>query len=177
VSVRLWEIEHAWSTASAIAAAAWKIDPGLIRAPSRGRGPRPPEEAREPKKVAISLAVTLAGCDYAELAKHLALHKDTVTSHCASVRERCAADRSFELIVQQLEDEARAQLRFGAFEALAASRARTASLEAAIREEIAKHIEAGATLHPSLHPTEILPFIRPENGASDHEIVRRRGRR
>lgn len=98
----VWPLEPAWDVAVKAVSAAYRVDPNSITAESRGRGPRPPEAIREPKKVAIYLAVTLTGCDYAALGRHVGLHKDTVTSHCAWAREACAGDAELERRVEAL---------------------------------------------------------------------------
>lgn len=89
---RRWPMAAAWSAATEVAAVAFGISPDLLRAPSRGRGPKPPVAAREPKKMAVHLAVMLADCEYAELGRLIGLHKDTVASHCAGQRARCDED-------------------------------------------------------------------------------------
>lgn len=91
-AVRKWDIGEAWDVAVTVTAAAYGIAPEMLRAESRGRGPRPPKEAWLPKKMAVHLTVVLSGSDYAELARLTGLHRDTVASHCASVRELCASD-------------------------------------------------------------------------------------
>ena len=54
--------------------------------------------------MAVHVAVIVADCDYAELGRLIGLHKDTVASHCASVRDDCAisdqVERISELLVQ-----------------------------------------------------------------------------
>lgn len=85
-ATKTWPADVAWLAVTEVAAAAYGVEPELLRAPSRGRGPRPPERAREPKKVAIYLTLMLSGSDCAALARHLGMHRDTVWSHCAEVR-------------------------------------------------------------------------------------------
>lgn len=82
------QILAAWRVAVEVAAQAYYVPPQAIRAPSRGRGPKPPAPVCEAKKVAIYLTVILVdGLQYAELAALIGLHKDTVSSHCAWARE------------------------------------------------------------------------------------------
>lgn len=90
--VQSWPLPAAWDAAVEVTAAVYGVAPGPLRAPSRGRGPRPPERAREPKKVAVWLAVLLSGRDYKAVARFLGLHKDTVSSHCADIREEAIDD-------------------------------------------------------------------------------------
>lgn len=104
-------IAVAWETAVALCAATWGVTPDAIAAESRGRGPRPPEAVREPKKVAIYLAVTLADCQYTQLATVIGLHKDTVASHCDDIRNRCADDVEFEEQVEALVASARTRAK------------------------------------------------------------------
>lgn len=77
----------------AVTAATYGVGPELLLAESRGRGPRPPEQAREPKKIAVFIAVVLADCEYIQLARHVGLHKDTIASHCAEIRALSEDDR------------------------------------------------------------------------------------
>lgn len=91
-AVQKWEIGQAWDMAVTVTAAAYGIAPEILRAESRGRGPRPPKDAWLPKKMAVHLTVVLSGSDYAELARLTGLHRDTVASHCASIRDLCATD-------------------------------------------------------------------------------------
>lgn len=75
-----------------VVGAAYRVDPAIIRADSRGRGPKPPAHAIEAKKVAIFITVALCDCSYALLAKTIGYHKDTVCSHCDEVRRMCDDD-------------------------------------------------------------------------------------
>lgn len=100
----------AWEAAVEVVASTYAISPAVLRAASRGRGPRPPRAAWAAKKMAVSLAVVLCGCDYIELARLLGLHKDTVSSHCAAIREACATDDDFEQLSLSLEVCARLRL-------------------------------------------------------------------
>jgi hypothetical protein len=86
------DVASAWRAAVEVVAAAAGIDPDAIRGEGIRRGPRPSEAAREPKKIAIALAVTLSERSYASLARHVGLHKDTVCSHCADIRKACDDD-------------------------------------------------------------------------------------
>jgi hypothetical protein len=86
---------------------------------------------REPKKLALYVAVTLAGCDYASLSRHVGLHRDTVTSHCAEVRELCAADERIERLVEALGSTALVWLEVGKLPGVAGLE-RLAELEAFI---------------------------------------------
>lgn len=97
-----WPLDAAWRAAVQVTEGTFGLTPGAITAPSRGRGPRPPAEVREPKKLAIYLANSLADCDYAALARHVGLHKDTVHSHCAAVREALIGDEDLAQLVDTL---------------------------------------------------------------------------
>jgi len=90
--IKRWPVARAWEVAVEITALAYGVDPAAITAETRGRGPRPPEAVREPKKIAVFVTIVLSGSDYTALARHLGMHKDTISSHCASVREACCAD-------------------------------------------------------------------------------------
>jgi hypothetical protein len=85
-ATRTWPAEQAWLAVTEVTASAYGVELELLRAPSRGRGPRPPERAREPKKVAVYLTVLLSGADCAAVARQLHLHRDTVWKHCEEVR-------------------------------------------------------------------------------------------
>lgn len=95
-------LQNAWQAAVAVTATAYGVDPALVSAPSRGRGPKPPPEIVEPKKVALYLTSMMTGCLYAELGRQVGLHKDTIASHCAELRERCAVDGEIEERVNAL---------------------------------------------------------------------------
>jgi hypothetical protein len=101
-AARTWPVAKAWAVAVEVVATSYGLDPEVLRAESRGRGPRPPEDAREPKKIAVFLAVALSNCAYAALARHISLHKDTIASHCDDVRDACAKDYTREQLVDAL---------------------------------------------------------------------------
>jgi hypothetical protein len=84
-----------------VSAAAFRVDPSLISAESRGRGPKPPKHVSEAKKVAVYITVALSGCPYAEVARFIGYHRDTVCSHCADVR-LATDDVEFEQRLQEL---------------------------------------------------------------------------
>lgn len=87
-----WPIGDAWEAACEVTALTMGVDVDALRAPSRGRGPRPPKAAWMAKKMAVHVAVVLAECDYAVLGRLIGLHRDTIASHCAAIREACAGD-------------------------------------------------------------------------------------
>lgn len=149
-----WSIAEAWATASDVTAAAYGVGVELLRAESRGRGPRPPREAWEAKKVAVYLAVVLSDCDYAELGRLIGLHKDTVSSHCAAVRNSVLDSDMAETSAQALEALARGRLELNAGERLNAMRAHLTMLQSATVEVLglANH----PTAHPTPHPTLVL---------------------
>lgn len=106
-----WDMMAAWSVAADVAGAAYGVPAALITSPSRGRGPRPPRAVWAAKKMAVHLAVVLSDCDYAALGRRLGLHKDTVASHCAAIREACAACDQVEALSGALEVAAQHRLR------------------------------------------------------------------
>ena len=73
--------------AVAIAARLHGVPATAITAPTRGRGWRPNVEAWEAKKHAIHACVVVSGCTYAQMGRLIGMHRDTVASHCADVRE------------------------------------------------------------------------------------------
>lgn len=109
-TINRWPIADAWRAAAQVTAAAYGVQPDAIMAPSRGRGPKPPEAVQAPKKMAVHLAVIMAGCDYAALGRHVGLHKDTVSSHCAAMRRVCAEDHQLDVLALALEASAAALL-------------------------------------------------------------------
>lgn len=98
-----WSLSSAWDCAVEVTAMAYGITPQELHAPSRGRGPRPPKSAWEPKKVAVHLTVVITDCGYAELGRHLGLHRDTVASHCAWARSAMANDEQLEGLAHALK--------------------------------------------------------------------------
>ena len=80
-----WTITEAWEAATDVAALVYGVTVDGVRAPSRGRGPKPPLALRAPRKVAIWIAVQVADCDYAALGRTIGLHKDTISSHVTEV--------------------------------------------------------------------------------------------
>ena len=105
-----WKITDAWTAAATVTAAAYGVPAALITAPSRGRGPRPATAVQLPKKMAVYLAVVLAGCDYAALGRAIGLHRDTVASHCAWMRHASAEDHELGVLIAALEISARSWL-------------------------------------------------------------------
>lgn len=97
-----WPMDAAWASAAEVCAAAYRVSPEAILAPSRGRGPRPPADVWDAKKTAIYLTVVLSDCDYARVGRLIGLHKDTVSTHCAAVRNACADSADWEARVEGL---------------------------------------------------------------------------
>ncbi len=95
-------LRDVWDTSVALTALTFGVPAALIAADSRGRGPRPPESARWPRKVAMQLTVLVSDCDYLELADLLGMHRDTPRKHCLELRERFAADPAFEALIDGL---------------------------------------------------------------------------
>lgn len=165
-SAKVWPVADAWKAAVEVTASSYGVDAELLRAESRGRGPKPPEKARWPKKLAVYLTVALSGCQYVALAQHLALHKDTIASHCDSVREACAVDVELEERVDALM--LLAATRLGAARGEVGKSREDATVHALLialhsRFDRLERSIAGAILHPSqtdeagLHPSENPP--------------------
>lgn len=104
--LRKFDLDAAWDAAVSVTATAYRVDGELISAASRGRGPRPPQAIWEAKKMAVFLVVVVSGQDYASVGRHIGLHRDTVASHCAGVRERCATDGDIETRAEALTEAA-----------------------------------------------------------------------
>ena len=104
-----WTIAESWAAATEVVALAYGVDLTAVRAPSQGRGPRPPGPVRTPKKVAVHLTALVSGADYAAIGRHLGLHKDTVSSHCADGRAGAWEDEA-EVLSETLERMVRAKL-------------------------------------------------------------------
>lgn len=96
------QIAAIWEASTASVGAAYNVAPGDLRRPSLGRGPRPQKTLWEPKKVAVYITAWLTQCDCAALARAIGLHRDTVHSHCASIREKMAQDAAFDAQVRLL---------------------------------------------------------------------------
>ncbi|MGH6956251.1 MAG: hypothetical protein ACREEW_06250 [Caulobacteraceae bacterium] len=150
---RRWSIARAWEAAVTVTAAAYDVAPAAIRAPSRGRGPRPQSVAWEPRKMAVHLAVVLTGCSYAAVGREIGLHRDTVASHCAEMRDQVLAEAWAETASETLEKLARARLEGLALERLNAARAHLAMLE-----EAAADLVSGA---PQTASSDRFPTTRP----------------
>ena len=106
-------IAKCWEAAVVVTAAAYGVDPALVARQSRGRGPRPPPEIWEPRKLAVHLAIVLSDATYAELGRHIGLHRDTVASHCDWAREACAQDVELEGRVDALTTMGLSRVAFG----------------------------------------------------------------
>jgi hypothetical protein len=92
----IWPMDAAWDAAVEVCAVGYGVAVDVIRAESRGRGPRPPRDTWQAKKMAVHLTVSLTNCDYAALGRAVGLHKDTIASHCAGIREAMAEDEAVE---------------------------------------------------------------------------------
>lgn len=100
----------AWEASVEVTAAAYGLDPNLLKMAPRGRGPRPPRATWEARKMAFHVAVMVAGCSYVEVGRLLGLHKDTAASHCAAMRDACADSDELEQLSEALELCARIRL-------------------------------------------------------------------
>ncbi len=158
-------IADAWEAAVEVTAAAYRVDPAILKAASRGRGPKPPGHAIEAKKVAVYLAVVLAGCGYADLARHIGYHRDTVCSHCAEMRA-AANDDEIEQRFEELRGAALVRLSVGSVAAPSAmfhevgTRALILSMHAQLAEALGL-LRALSVGQLSVHPTK----------EADHENV------
>lgn len=129
-----WPIGPAWSAAAQVSANAYGVQAPEITAPSRGRGPRPPQSVWAAKKMAVHLTVILTGADYACVGRHIGLHRDTVASHCAAMRQEASESDVIEVSAQALEQIARGLLERQVHGQIEAVRAHLAMLEASVGE-------------------------------------------
>lgn len=164
-------LAEAWAAATAAVASAYGVEAELLRAESRGRGPRPPARVREPKKLAMHLTVVLSGCSYAELGQATGHHKDTVASHCEDVRGAILADDAVEAAAAQVEGLARAHLELRARTHAQAARGFASALEAAAQQV---GDTGGGVISSVAHPTlfaasSVGLTARAQN--NDHEAV------
>jgi hypothetical protein len=161
--VRKWDIAAAWDAAVATSASAFDVPAALIAAPSRGRGPRPPQSIWTAKKMAVHLTVIIADCDYASLGRFLGLHRDTVASHCADMREAAAGCDWSEIQAVALERTARLRTEQISSERTDALRAQVALMDDTLAQLNAacRPYSAHPTLRPTTHPT----------GSDDNENV------
>ena len=150
---RLWAVAPAWRVACETTALTYGVQVGLLTAPSRGRGPRPPAAVWEAKKIAVHVTVTLAGCSYWDLGRVIGLCRDTVSSHCADVRDRLRVDPSAEARLVAIERLARIRLMALERRQLDALRAHLALMEQAVAEftDI-----PSSDAHPTFHPTLLM---------------------
>lgn len=154
-----WPIRPTWRAAVEVTATAYWVDQSDLLAPSRGRGPRPPERIWEAKKMAVHLTVLVSACSYAALAREIGFHKDTITSQCADMRDRVLDDDAMEAKSAALEALIRWQLQSVARERVDSLRAQLALLEASTSGLIMGELPppawspASSVTHPSLHPT------------------------
>lgn len=163
-------INLAWEAAVHVTAGAYRVDVGVLGAPGRGRGPRPPRDLWLPRKIAVYVAVLVADRDYAELGRHIGLSRDTVSSHCAEMRRACDDDPDLEQLVNGLE--ASAALRAKARAAAPAIK-RAGDPAAAFRAALHAYAdELAAALAPASSDTsDVVPFSRkrdqkPQNAKS-----------
>ena len=143
-----WTVPEAWTVAVIVTADAYGVDREALGAASRGRGPRPPADLWEARKIAVYLATCLSDCSYAELGRHAGLHRDTVASHCADVRGSVLMEDRAEVSAEALERICRARLQARASDRLDAMRAEMARLQ----EMTADLVRSSDTL-PRIHPT------------------------
>lgn len=149
-----WPVAETWRTAVEVTAQTYGLDPEELRRESRGRGPRPPEHTWEAKKMAIHVTVLVADCSYAELARRIGFHKDTVCSHCAEMRDRVLMDDAMEAKSSAVEQMVRFRLLNLARQRVDVVRAQLALLEAATAELGEVHaLGASSVDQPSFHPT------------------------
>ena len=146
-----WPVDETWRTAAEVTATSYWVPAADLMAPSRGRGPRPPEHLWEAKKMAVHLTVLVSGCSYAALARTLGFHKDTITSQCAEMRDRVLMDDAMEVKSSALEALVRWRLQSVARERVDSLRAQLALLETTTAG-----LHCGSSVaHPSLHPSPL----------------------
>lgn len=154
----------AWLAATAVVARAYPgVTQPMLTAPSAGRaGPRPPRACWEAKKVAVHLTVSISGCDYAALGRHVGLHKDTVASHCAQVRDEITVNDRIGAQVAALELLAMQRCAAMTHTQIDAVRAHLAMLEDIVRDKATEQATlsdlaaglASSDRHPTFHPTK-----------------------
>lgn len=104
-------VDAAWSGAVCVTARAYKLSEAVLGSTAPGgRSKRTPPAYWLPRKVAIYVAILVADCTYAALARAIGMHRDTVTSQVDEVRELVAEDRMLRQLVDTLERNARARL-------------------------------------------------------------------
>lgn len=163
--MRRFGASAAWNAATAVAAAAYGVSEDVLKAESRGRGPRPPRAAWEAKKMAVHLAVLVSGCGYAELAATIGFHRDTIASHCAEMRGRDSD--SAEVSSEALEALTRARLERKMVDDVAAARAHLEALQLLAGDLVTGGVNLSSSdRHPPHHPTET---------ADDGNVIRLRG--
>lgn len=81
----------------------------LGNASAWGKRQRTPKQYWDVRKVAIYVAVRIADCGCAAMAREIGMHRDTVTSQCEEVRQRAGADAMFARFLDQTEQYVRAQ--------------------------------------------------------------------
>lgn len=124
-----WSVPETWLAAVEVAAAAHGVAEDAIRAQSRGRGYKPPPAVARARQCALYLTVLVSDCGYAELARHVGFHRDTVHSHCMEMQAHADVDR-VELASERLEALVRQRLAAGMRSAAARLRARLEQMEA-----------------------------------------------
>lgn len=159
-----WSMAQAWAASVEVTAAAYDADPRDVAVQSRGRGPRPFKKVWEARKIAVYLAVVLSDCGYAELGRLIGLHRDTVASHCADVREAADVDRD-EVSLVALEAMARGRLGQFDRQRIDAMRAQLALLENVTGDLPLRTISSDS--RPTLHPTDFGPHETVIGGTDD----------
>jgi hypothetical protein len=106
-------IAAAWRAAVFVTARAYDVRSevlGALGRPGRGGGSCTPRAYWDVRKVAVYVAVLTADCAYAELARVLGMHRDTVTSQCEELRLRVIEDAMLDRRLTVLEQRARARM-------------------------------------------------------------------
>ena len=140
----------AWEAAVVVTARLYKLKPselGAVRAgedPTRARTQRRCWEAR---KVATIIAVVVADCTYAALARAIGLHRDTVTAHCAQFHAMCEVDPLLEHRAEVLERYARAEM-------LSRMEGERAKIERDLADGLAVKLDRLPLRRPTTRPTE-----------------------
>lgn len=106
-----FDIDAAWEAAVRATARAYRLKAHILGSTEgEGRQQRTPPEYWPARKVAIYVAVLAGNCSYADLARAIGMHRDTVTGYCHEMNARAEADPMFARRIAVLEKFARARL-------------------------------------------------------------------
>lgn len=106
-----FEIDAAWQAAVAATARAYGLKASILGATEgKGRQQRTPSAYWPARKVCIYVAVLAGNCTYADLARAIGMHRDTVGGYCHEMNAKAEADPMFARRMAVLEKFARARL-------------------------------------------------------------------